>query len=87
MKKIKPIQVILITLVLVLTVYLIASLMKQKIQREMIFQTQRQPTNSNTNVPKSLTEFQDCVDRANRSEAEQSIIDDSIRKCEMLYKP
>ncbi len=85
MKKAKLIRILILIFALVLAVYLVASLMKQQIQREILFQTQ--PPNSNTNVPKSLTEYQACLDRANRSEAEQSIIDDSVRKCETLYKP
>ncbi len=87
MKKAKLIWILILIFALVLAVYLVASLMKQQAQREMLFQTRTQPSNSNTNVPKSLTEYQACLDRVNNSEAEESLIEESRRECETLYKP
>lgn len=81
MKTVKIAQILLVIIALVLMVYLVSLLIKPNTSTRNLVPTQ------NITTPQSLIKFQDCLDRANNSEAEQSIIEDSKRECERLYKP
>ncbi len=75
------IRFLLICITVGLTVYLVTSQIDQSASNQNAAPVQSTP------APKSLTEYQACLDRVNNSEAEESLIEESRRECEKLYIP